>query len=98
MNYFEPELNRVQLFSLFDEVDFNWNTDMNSFRVYGLYNLENPYPPDHQLEDVWMREFKFVCGMERVYNKQFKNGYEALMQAQKWKRYHYVGYVLCLLI
>jgi hypothetical protein len=98
MDYFEPELNRLQLFSLFTEVDFNWNEDINSFRLYGLFDRQVPNPPDPDLEDVWMNEFKFICGMEKVYKRDFKNGYEALMQAQKWKRYHYVGYVMCLLI
>jgi hypothetical protein len=98
MDYFEPELNRLQLFCLFNEIDFNWNTDINSFKVYGLFDKSIPYPPDPHLEDVWMKEFKFIYGMEKVYKREFRNGYEALMQAQKWKRYHYVGYILCLLI
>lgn len=97
-DYFEPEMSRLEVFWLFDEIDFNSNEDIDSFRVYGIYDSTKPEPENPGLRELWRKEFSFVSGMSKVYNKEFKNGYDAFKHAQVWKRFHYIGFMLCLLI
>lgn len=98
LSYFEPELNRIQMFSIFNEIDFNYNEDINSFKLYGLFDIQTPEPETPEIKDLWTKEFSFISGLETVYDKKFKNGYEALKFIQKWKRCQYIGYILCLSI
>jgi hypothetical protein len=94
--YFFPELSNMEVFNLYNEVEVNYNDDINCFHIYGLYNkdreLDNP-----ALLDMWTREKRFVEGLSKVYNHEFTNGYEALKFVQKWKRFQSVGYVLCMI-
>lgn len=97
-DYFEPEMSRLEVFWLFDEVDFNTNEDINSFRVYGIYDSSKPEPENPGLKELWRKELSFIMGLSKVYNMEFKTGYEAFKFIQKWSRFQYVGFLLCLLI
>lgn len=97
-DYFEPDMSRLEVLWLFDEIDFNSNEDIDSFRIYGIFDSQETEPENPGLRDLWKREKTFVSGLSKVYNKEFKNGYEAFKYAQHWKRFHYVGFLLCLLI
>jgi hypothetical protein len=98
IDYFEPELSRLEVFWLFDELDFNSNEDINSFRVYGIFDETKPEPSNPGLRDIWKKESNFINGLSKIYNKKFTTGYEALKFSLKWQRFQYIGFLICLLV
>lgn len=98
IDYFEPELSRLEVFWLFDEIDFNSNEDINSFRIYGIYDESKQEPLNPGLRDIWRKELTFIKGLSKIYNKEFKTGYEALKFSHKWPRFQYIGFLICLLV
>jgi len=98
VDYFEPELSRLEVFWLFDEIDFNSNEDINSFRIYGIYDETKQEPLNPGLRDIWRKEASFIKGLSKIYNREFKTGYEAFKFTQKWQRFQYIGFLICLLV
>lgn len=98
IDYFEPELSRLEVFWLFDEIDFNANEDINSFRIYGIYDETKLEPSNPGLCDIWKKEHMFIKGLSKIYNTEFKTGYDALKFSMRWKRFQYIGFLICLLV
>lgn len=85
------------LFSIYNEVEIRFNNDVECFKMYGLYTKGEENENKVLIND-WMRERKFITGMEKIYNININNAHSALKIIEKWKRNIAVGYTLCMLV
>jgi hypothetical protein len=92
-SYFEPEIGRWKVFTLYVKICIKFNTDKDTFPFFGIYS-KNKELDEPDLLDLWNIEKCVIAGLEKMYEIEINTPNDVYRAISGWYGNHHIGYVL----